>query len=141
MIKIAKQVFETIEYRAVEDLPYEACGLLVGNRETDCIAVNDILFSVNVSESDPRQSFEIDPALYIKLQKQARAGGPDVVGVWHSHPGGQPEPSTTDKMLSVEKNWVWLITSASEQETQTKGYLTGSDTPNEFTEVSISIVN
>ncbi len=141
MIKIARQLFETIEYRAVEELPYEACGLLLGVRETDCITINDIMFSQNVSESDPKRSFEIDPTLYIKLQKQARAGGADIVGVWHSHPGGQPEPSTTDKMRSVEKNWVWLITSAGEAETQTKGYLSGSDTPNEFTEVSISIGN
>lgn len=101
--------------------------------------VSDIVFSDNVSEGDKTRSFEIDPSLYIKLQKKARGGAPQVIGVWHSHPNGAPAPSETDRARSVEKNWVWLISGVEQGQVITKGYLTGSDSPSVFTEIEISI--
>lgn len=139
MIKISKQLFGKIENKALDDLPYEACGLLLGSRATDYITISDVAFSENVSEDNPTRSFEIDPSLYVKLQKQARAGGPDIIGVWHSHPNGNPIPSETDKERSVECNWVWLITGTIGDACQTKGHLSGSDTPSVFTEVEIEL--
>ncbi len=138
MIKIAKQLFREFEGKAVSELPAEACGLLLGIRGGNDYTVTDIAYSANVSRDDPTRSFEIDPTVYIKLQREARAGGPEIIGVWHSHPYGEAVLSKTDKARSIEPDWVWLITATDGSISQTKGYLSGSDTPNVFTELYIS---
>ena len=38
-----------------------------------------------------------------------RAGGPEVLGYWHSHPSGSPEPSATDRAQAPGDGRVWAI--------------------------------
>ncbi|MFQ3596111.1 MAG: Mov34/MPN/PAD-1 family protein, partial [Sphingomonadaceae bacterium] len=42
-------------------------------------------------------------------QRTARQSGPMPVGVWHSHPGGSPQPSAWDAAGVTDPEWVWLI--------------------------------
>jgi len=91
----------------------------------------------NVSTGDPRTSFEIDPKVLFDAQREARKGGPEIIGIWHSHPRGDTAPSAIDRARSVERNWVWLITGFDNGEVITKGYLSGVDDPTEFQELDI----
>ncbi|UTW56468.1 Mov34/MPN/PAD-1 family protein [Kordiimonas sp. SCSIO 12610] len=141
MIRLLKNHLTELENSALTAFPEEACALLLGTWVGENAQITQVCLSDNMSEDDKTTSFEIDPSLYIRLQKQARAGGAEVIGVWHSHPNGMPAPSKTDHMRSIEKNWVWLITSVNGGKAQTKGYLSGSDTPNIFQEISISVVD
>ena len=139
MIKLSDKHNQRLVEEAFARLPNEACGLLLGVKGQGFVNITDIVFSNNVSEGDCTRSFEIDPALYIKLQKRSRSGGADIIGVWYSHPYGMPEPSRVDKARSLEKDWVWLISAVCETTITTKGYLSGSDTPSVFKEIEISV--
>lgn len=90
--------------------PEEACGLLVGRRIDDgSIDVNRVEASANLAE-DRRHRFEVDPRLQLRLLRERRAGGADeVVGLYHSHPDGEPRPSQTDLARAWEPELVWLI--------------------------------
>ena len=86
----------------------EVCGLLFGG----AARIESIRPCVNVSAS-PADSFEIDPAALIAAHKAERAGGPNVVGCYHSHPNGLCEPSARDAASAVEGQ-LWLIVSSGE---------------------------
>ncbi|WP_374763726.1 M67 family metallopeptidase [Yunchengibacter salinarum] len=96
--------------KAAGAAPHEACGLVLGRAPGDAPGkVTEIAFSDNVTAGDPATRFEIDPALHLALQRRARAGGPDLIGVWHSHPAGALRLSEQDRARSVMPGWVWLL--------------------------------
>jgi proteasome lid subunit RPN8/RPN11 len=85
---------------------HECCGLLLGDRTA--IRVDNILPTANVA-ADPRHCFEIDPAMLLGAYKAARAGGPEILGHYHSHPDGEPVPSTTDAAMAQGDGEIWVI--------------------------------
>lgn len=82
----------------------EVCGLLLGH--FGCIT--QARPAENVAP-DPARHFELDPAALLAAHKAARAGGPAVMGHYHSHPGGCPEPSATDAAYAAPDGSLWLI--------------------------------
>lgn len=62
----------------------------------------------NVAE-DPERRFEIDPAALFAAIRGERAGGPMLVGYYHSHPTGHAEPSETDRAMAAGDGKLWLI--------------------------------
>ena len=84
--------------------PREACGILLG----EGARIDAALPAANVA-ADPLRHFEIDPAALIAAHRAARAGGPRVVGYYHSHPGGEPRPSATDRACAAGDGRVWAI--------------------------------
>lgn len=81
----------------------ECCGLVLG--EAGGVR---ILPAANVSP-DPSRHFEIDPVILIAAEKFARAGGPTVLGCYHSHPNGLGQPSPTDAALAAPDGRLWAI--------------------------------
>ena len=84
--------------------PYEACGLLLGR--SDRIA--EVRPCANVHPQLDRH-FEIDPQSLIDAHRRARSGGSEVLGYFHSHPSGPPEPSATDRAHATGDGRVWAI--------------------------------
>lgn len=82
----------------------EVCGLLFGGRDEVVHAVK----CANVA-ADPATTFEIDPTALIAAHKAARVGGPALVGHYHSHPKGAPEPSARDAAAAMGDGALWLI--------------------------------
>ena len=76
-------------------------------------AITAIVPAANVHAS-PESHFEIDPRALIDAHKAARAGGPQVIGYYHSHPNGDPRPSTTDRASAAHDGMVWAIAAAGE---------------------------
>ena len=62
-----------------------------------------------MSMPDPETHFEIDPQALIDAHRAARAGGPQVLGYYHSHPAGEPEPSATDRAMAAGDGRMWAI--------------------------------
>lgn len=89
--------------------PDEGCGLIVGRESADRWLVTEIVPSPNVAETRDR-TFEIDPGLRLRTQRDARNRGDVVLGHFHSHPYGDPVPSETDvRRASGEPELFWLI--------------------------------
>lgn len=84
--------------------PREACGLLLGVAG----AVRAATLAANV-HPEPSRHFEIDPAALIAAHRAARAGGPQVLGYWHSHPNGLARPSATDRAHASGDGRIWAI--------------------------------
>ncbi len=87
--------------------PREACGLLLGHSDhiTSAIPTTNI-------HPEPLRHFEIDPAALIAAHKAARAGGPQVLGYFHSHPNGLARPSATDAASASGDGRIWAIAAA-----------------------------
>lgn len=84
--------------------PEECCGLLLGEAGTITAAVP----ARNVHPV-PATHFEIDPAALIAAHRDARGGGPQVLGYYHSHPHGPPAPSNTDRAEASGDGRLWAI--------------------------------
>jgi proteasome lid subunit RPN8/RPN11 len=58
--------------------------------------------------------FELDPVALLKAHREAREGGPQVLGYYHSHPEGHPVPSATDCEHASGDGRVWAIVTGHE---------------------------
>lgn len=103
-MSIASAVLEAILAHAARAEPEEACGLLLGGGG----AVAEARPTGNVA-AEPTRHFEIDPQALIDAHRAERGGGPQIVGYYHSHPAGPPEPSATDRALAAGDGKVWAI--------------------------------
>ena len=96
--------------------PEEACALLIGRRGLgDDWRVSRVEASANVAANRARR-FEVDPGLRIGLERELRGSEQTVLGVWHSHTNGSPEPSAEDAARVYEPELVWLITAVADGE-------------------------
>ncbi len=97
--------------------PHEACGALLGkaqkNRKEVCatLAVANAFgergdlaeFAVSARESQANR-YLIPPEEILRIEKEARRLGLDVIGFYHSHPDHPARPSAYDQ----EHAWPWL---------------------------------
>lgn len=104
VLKISSAALHNILARAAESPDAEVCGLLLGEE----MQVTQTVACANVAAS-PADSFEIDPAALIAAHRSARTGGAAVIGHYHSHPSGGPEPSLRDRALAMGDGAIWLI--------------------------------
>jgi len=88
--------------------PREACGLLAGPAGDAAIA-DEALPSPNLAPAGTEDAFEIDAALHLAAQREQRARGRRVVGIYHSHPRSAPLPSARDRAGAWDFGLVWLI--------------------------------
>ncbi|HZV19278.1 MAG TPA: M67 family metallopeptidase [Sphingobium sp.] len=84
----------------------ECCGLLLGARESGRVAA--IRPAANVA-AEPRHFFEIDPVVLLQAHREARSGGPAILGYYHSHPEGTPTPSLVDAAMAQGNGEIWLL--------------------------------
>jgi len=87
--------------------PGECCGLIEGVRDGGRFEALALHPMAN-SRPEPDR-FEIDPAAHIALRKALRGTGRAVIGCYHSHPGGRPEPSSQDRENGGFAEFLWLI--------------------------------
>jgi len=110
IIHLPQPVVRLFSEEALKAVPEEACGLLLGYRDDKKIIIQGCCFTDNVATEGRTHTFEVDPTVHLKLQREARRNGPQVIGVWHSHPNGEARLSKTDKALSIETGWLWVVT-------------------------------
>ena len=91
-------------FRLANESAVEICGILRGAK--GYIAAAQPARNVAV---DPARHFEIDPAALFAALRDARRGGPDVLGWYHSHPSGSADPSATDAAEAAADERLWLI--------------------------------
>ena len=102
-IEIATGLIDAVIALAAADAGREVCGLLFGTPGR----IADFAPAANVAD-DPATTFEIDPAALFAAHRAARAGGPAIIGCYHSHPSGRAWPSPRDA-AGAEPGHYWLI--------------------------------
>jgi desampylase len=103
-ITLTSGVLATLRKEAEIAHPLECCGLLLG---ADGLVVCAI--PCPNLHPDPARHFEIDPAALIAAHRTERAGGPQVLGYYHSHPNGLAEPSASDRASASADGRIWAI--------------------------------
>lgn len=110
-IRITRGVLQRILAHAAEELGREVCGLLFASNDYERIEA--MAEAANVA-ANPAIAFEIDPAALFAALRSERAGGPRILGHYHSHPNGLPTPSVHDAAMALQPGRFWLIVAAGE---------------------------
>jgi proteasome lid subunit RPN8/RPN11 len=112
MLKLERKDYEAIRRHGEETYPHECCGVLLGRAGDDGTRV--VTFTVrcgNTRTDSAHNRYNIDPRELIRIQREGRERGEDVVGFYHSHPDHPAQWSQTD---FAEAHWLgcsYVITS------------------------------
>ena len=111
MLKIGKPAYEQVRRHGEETYPYECCGVLLGQMDGDSRAVTSAVRCGNTCTDSPQNRYNIDPRELVRIQREGRERGEDIVGFYHSHPDHPARWSQTD---FAEAHWIgcsYVITS------------------------------
>ncbi len=111
MLKIGKGHYDEIRRHGEETYPHECCGVLLGRVEEDVRIVTSAARCGNTRNDSPHNRYNIDPRELIKIQREGRERGEDIIGFYHSHPDHPAQWSKTDL---AEAHWFgcsYVITS------------------------------
>ena len=123
MLRIEYADYEALRAHGEETYPNECCGVLLGQSVAgEGNHVRQIVRAGNTRIDSAHNRYNIAPQELVKIQRQARGLGLDIVGFYHSHPDHPAQWSKTD---FAEAHWLgcsYIITSVE----QGKAVLTNS---------------
>jgi proteasome lid subunit RPN8/RPN11 len=96
MIKINSGAWETMVAHAQSTFPDECCGVMVGKIDGDEKQVTTAIALENAYKGKQEDRYEIRPEDLLAADKNARAQGLDLIGIFHSHPDCDAYFSKTD---------------------------------------------
>jgi proteasome lid subunit RPN8/RPN11 len=112
MLTISQSAHASLSQHGEETYPHECCGVLLGRFEDDGTkTVTRVARCGNTREDSPHNRYNIDPKELIRIQREGRERGEDIVGFYHSHPDHPGQWSQTDL---AEAHWFgcsYVITS------------------------------
>ncbi len=128
MLRIDFTHYQAIRAHGEETYPHECCGVLLGKAGAEGNQVRAIARAGNTRIDSAHNRYQIAPEELVKIQRQARGLGLDIVGFYHSHPDHPAQWSTTD---FAEAHWLgcsYMITSVAQgsAETTNSFFLGGS---------------
>jgi proteasome lid subunit RPN8/RPN11 len=101
-LRIEARHLDAILARARAGHPFEICGVLLGHADVAGVMVTEAVAVANQERTAPRVRYEIAPEDLLRVQREARAAGRDIVGFYHSHPDHPARPSETDRRMAAE---------------------------------------
>jgi proteasome lid subunit RPN8/RPN11 len=101
-MRIPRDLVSRIEAHAREGYPFEVCGVLLGRGLDGAHRVEEVVRTANRETEQPRVRYQIAPEDLIRIQREARAKGREIVGYYHSHPDHPAQPSETDRRIAAE---------------------------------------
>ncbi|MGA8154089.1 MAG: M67 family metallopeptidase [Terriglobales bacterium] len=111
MLQIHKANYDSLRRHGEETYPNECCGVLLGQVDGDRRIVTSVARCGNTRNDSPHNRYHIDPKELIRIQREGRERGEDIVGFYHSHPDHPAQWSQTDL---AEAHWFgcsYVITS------------------------------
>ncbi|MCL5005843.1 MAG: M67 family metallopeptidase [Acidobacteria bacterium] len=118
-INFRPEELENVRAHAARDYPSECCGILLGHADGESKEVSEVVPLRNLrhdpgraqellpvedpSRESERNRFLIDPQDQLRVEKDSRQRGLDVLGYYHSHPDHPARPSNYDR----EHAWPW----------------------------------
>jgi len=111
MLKLRPTDYDEIRRHGEETYPHECCGILLGLIGDDARDVRATVRCGNTRIDSPENRYNIDPRELVRVEREARERGLDIVGFYHSHPDHPARWSPTDFQ---EAHWIgcsYVITS------------------------------
>ena len=110
-LTISDDVYQAIRRHGERTYPHECCGVLLGRTDENGNAVETAVEAGNTRTDSAHNRYNIAPQELIRIQRQGRERGLDIVGFYHSHPDHPAQWSKTD---FEEAHWIgcsYVITS------------------------------
>ena len=102
-MKIARPLVERMLAHARSGYPLEACGVFLGRPGPNGpAAVEDVVPVVNRETEKPRVRYAIAPEDLVRIDREARPRGLEIIGYFHSHPDHPARPSETDRQRAAQ---------------------------------------
>ena len=111
MLKVSQTLYDALRTHGEETYPHECCGVLLGQMDGDTRVVTSTARAGNTRTDSAHNRYNIDPKDLIRIQREGRDRGEDIVGFYHSHPDHPAQWSKTD---FAEAHWFgcsYVITS------------------------------
>ncbi|HTV05573.1 MAG TPA: M67 family metallopeptidase [Acidobacteriaceae bacterium] len=103
MLKLNEHIYDAIRRHGEETYPYECCGVLLGRFADGSNEVEEAVRTGNIRTDSAHNRYQIAPEELVKIQRQGRERGLDIVGFYHSHPDHPAQWSKTDL---AEAHWI-----------------------------------
>lgn len=97
MITLKKEHIREIESHSREGYPNEVCGIIMGTCKGFYKTAIHIKKAVNLSTERSHDRYELDPKDLLRVERESRARGLEIVGFYHSHPDHPDIPSEFDR--------------------------------------------
>ena len=112
MLKLSRHDYDSLRHNGEQTYPHECCGILLGHIDDDGTRVVTSTAPCGNTRTDSAHNrYNIDPRELVKVQREGRARGEDIIGFYHSHPDHPARWSPTDL---AEAHWFgcsYVITS------------------------------
>jgi proteasome lid subunit RPN8/RPN11 len=112
MLKLSQSAYTSLRLHGEETYPHECCGILLGQMGDEGVrSVTSIARAGNTRTDSAHNRYNIDPRELIRIQREGRERGEDIIGFYHSHPDHPAQWSPTDL---AEAHWFgcsYVITS------------------------------
>ena len=111
MLRLTAAIYEAMRTHGEETYPHECCGVLLGRSDGGVNTVEAAVRAANTRTDSAHNRYSIAPQELIKIQREGREHGWDIVGFYHSHPDHPAMWSPTD---FEEAHWMgcsYVITS------------------------------
>jgi len=112
MLKLPHADYAALRRHGEETYPHECCGVLLGHTDdAGARIVTSTARCGNTRTDSPHNRYGIDDRELIRIQREGRERGEDIVGFYHSHPDHPARWSATDL---AEAHWIgcsYVITS------------------------------
>jgi len=118
LLVIPTSEHDAIRRHGEETYPHECCGVLLGHFAGDDRRVTRSVRCGNTRSDSPHNRYSIAPQELVRIQRQARETGLEIVGFYHSHPDHPAQWSSTDL---AEAHWIgcsYVITSVEKGKAQ-----------------------
>jgi proteasome lid subunit RPN8/RPN11 len=130
MLKLSQSAYDSLRRHGEETYPRECCGVLLGEVGDNGVrTVTSVTRAGNTRTDSAHNRYNIDPKELVRIQREGRERGEDIIGFYHSHPDHPGQWSQTDL---AEAHWFgcsYVITSVEKgKAVLTNSFeLTGSD--------------
>ena len=106
-MRIAVEDCEEMRSNVASKAPEEACGMIAGQVEGDIYQVKAVIPATNILHSPVR--FRVDPQEQLAAFNRIEEQDWELLGIYHSHPGGPDKPSPTDIAEAYYPEAVYLV--------------------------------
>jgi proteasome lid subunit RPN8/RPN11 len=111
MLKLTYADYAALRRHGEETYPHECCGILLGRTEEDGTrTVTSTARCGNTRADSPHNRYNIDPRDQIRIQREGRERGEDIIGYYHSHPDHPARWSATDLAEAHWPGYSYVIT-------------------------------
>jgi proteasome lid subunit RPN8/RPN11 len=135
--RLSRSAQEAIHGHGRKDYPSEACGALLGRPGTLEILEAHPCGNANTERAADR--YLLNPTDQLRIEKDARARGLDVLGYYHSHPDHPSQASATDLAQSWE-GLLYLILAVQQGEPKTLQGWFRQPGQEAFQEVTVDVI-